>query len=759
MLFGKEFVAKYIEYCLPSLLASENLPLVADEHSVNYTIYCPLSDFREIAESKVFEKICSIGGSIKINHKIISNNYLENDPSGHHLAWQDSISQIAGKNECVIFIIPDNVFSSNCVSRWVKLLEHGYTHILAPSPYTLEESAIKTIDSYKNNSLSKIEINQEDILNIYKNNIHPLSSCMEVGQTIVTTHPEHRIRVCKNSLFIRTITSNPMVIDFSKREKKIVVDQIRSLSLEPLKKYSKFGFLLNKSIKEKFNYGPWLNSFLNEDCAVEFQYEHKIQFNEKNIRYTLTRSGDRFYRWSLSVRALHKLAKELKSEGCLISSCLLLELMRYQPVKMHELFNEAICIVCPKDKIINEEVKYKLLLLLQKNNHNEIILMIENFFIKNDEEKDNASIFFGIGKLKRLKLDYKSVYIVEETNIPKWSKVEVYITDQIAINWMEKDDNLIKNTPIKFDTAETLKKWFYNAFPKIIPVFVATFLLFEKFVPDILVPDRYLKIKYRIGSYKDKHGQHSLNDKINERATNIIKIYFNALFGQYQKIIMLKSTYFTSYKIIKLFILNYVRQRVSEMIKVAICSFTPNLETSKVYEQSSEDYNKNMTFISWNVLNLKRIMRGESVAHSHDYIETFVIKNIFEKYDEMLVVRNNIPEEEKIAIAVTFLSYDVSRDHALEYISNIIKKNPTIELNSRIKELLIRAALVAARVYTQLDNIKFSEECYSYALTIGDGDAVTSKDRLNFKKQKIVFPNSFEILYNSYVYLPKQIFK
>ncbi len=84
-------------------------------------------------------------------------------------------------------VIPDNVFSNNCLSKWIQLIEDGYTQILAPSPYTLEESAVTIINGYKSSIKESIDLYQHDILNIYKNFDLPV----EEGQLVVKEIESH----------------------------------------------------------------------------------------------------------------------------------------------------------------------------------------------------------------------------------------------------------------------------------------------------------------------------------------------------------------------------------------------------------------------------------------------------------------------------------------------------------------------------------------------------------------------------------------
>jgi len=760
ILFGKEFVTKYINYCLPSLLAKENLPAVIGKHSVNYTIYCPLSDFNIIKESQIFKKIRSLGNNgINFKHHNIPNNYIENDPSGHHFAWQDSMSEAAKKNECVIFIIPDNVFSNNCLSKWMQLIEDGYTQILAPSPYTLEESATTIINGYKSSIKESIDIYQQDILNIYKNNIHPLSSCMEVGQTVVNTHPEHRINIKDKKIIIRTITSNPLVINFSKKEKKIAVDQIRSISLEPLRKYSKFGIFLPKTIREKFNYGPWLNSFLNEDSAVEFQYKHNIEFNENGISYDLSKSSDKFYKWALSINELHKLTKELESNGCLISACIVIEMMRYKPMQIQKLYDKSLCIVCPKDKLINVKTKNKILSLLQNYHHNELIELMENFFIKKNKENIEESIFFGSGKLKRLKINYKSIYILEEVNSSKWTKVGIYFTDEIKINNTEKNNKIInKDKKIKSESRNKIKRLLVHVFKKIISTTVVWIIIFGKFIPNTRTFSKQLNILYRVNRYKNQYGEDKLNEKINEYLTSKYKFYLYKIYSKYLKLKDMINNIRNSHRLAKLNISNEIKFKTRQLIMSTINIFSVPIIKTKNEKQSEEVYNQNMMFISLEILKFSRIKRGCNEAKSYNFIDDVVIKNIFEKYNNLLFENKKISEENKLALAITLLNNEISRSHGLQFINNLMTKKSNNEFNGINKDLLLRAVIAAARVYIILNKSEFAEKCYIFALALGRGNAITSKDRVILRGKNIIFPDSFETLYNTHSYLPKQIF-
>lgn len=145
--WGADYTKLFLEYCLPSQLAPNNLPFLVKENqgSIRYWIYTTREDAVAIRQSAAFERLCGM-----METKII---YLEEiDTYGKHnrgtmtLCHAHAIDFANQHDYSLIFIWPDTIFSHNAFATLFNLAKSGKKNVLCGSLTAKTSSFLEEFD-------------------------------------------------------------------------------------------------------------------------------------------------------------------------------------------------------------------------------------------------------------------------------------------------------------------------------------------------------------------------------------------------------------------------------------------------------------------------------------------------------------------------------------------------------------------------------------------------------------------------------------
>src|SRR6185312_942562 len=130
--WGNQFRATFTDFCLPSLLADQNIPTVKNRRESRFVVVTTPADWAEFTRHPIFERLS----------RLIETVYVELDvPPGPLSRGQSQLLSSVGHKyatdiafrdaACAMIVAPDVIFSNGSVATLQRNAEQGRAMVLA----------------------------------------------------------------------------------------------------------------------------------------------------------------------------------------------------------------------------------------------------------------------------------------------------------------------------------------------------------------------------------------------------------------------------------------------------------------------------------------------------------------------------------------------------------------------------------------------------------------------------------------------------
>lgn len=174
--WGKKYVEKYLQYSLPSQLASENLPIFSNTNKLTaiYHFYTTKSDKKTLSNSPLFADLSSYVDVLF--HDI--NDLPTNDGQPYQYfilnrCQEDNIRIAAQNNDAMIFLFPDIIIANGTILFLCDKLVAGYQLVLTGNLRVVEETIQKELDHARLNSECTIDLTGDEFCRLAIKHAHP----------------------------------------------------------------------------------------------------------------------------------------------------------------------------------------------------------------------------------------------------------------------------------------------------------------------------------------------------------------------------------------------------------------------------------------------------------------------------------------------------------------------------------------------------------------------------------------------------------
>ena len=328
VVWGCEFVERFVRLAVPSLMARGNLPDLARRHSVVYDIYAPAEDIQRITSHAAFAGLARVV-EIRFHSFALSEIDAENSMS-HWDVWRWAVEATRKDDAYVILVAPDHVFCRGTLQRWAELLEQGYLAIFCTGFQVVAETFTEEITKRFGNN-SPIELSRAELLELMFRHLHPIKISMFRNSPRWIAHPEWHLRAIPGQGLLQRILASHayafhpgrirMSESFCPIEQfdRIAFEPSSFLGVEPLLKY--LGLYLRPWRMDDSSlsyYGVWADRFMSAVSLRETKiaYEFSISSAIPEIARRREQLGGDFYLGQLrSSRALVRFWRALQDAG------------------------------------------------------------------------------------------------------------------------------------------------------------------------------------------------------------------------------------------------------------------------------------------------------------------------------------------------------------------------------------------------------------------------------------------------------------
>ncbi len=233
--WGDPYVDKMLKYLVPSLLAQDNIPSIADKYEVYFWVHCDKSSYNKIISANI---ISELGRYTKIKYDVIPDSIYDGLTSIYSsykvrivqrilgqrteykyymLGTVQNIAMLTAKKNRALFsfFMPDFLFSDKSIVNMSNLIDQGHKAILAGAFRSSTEGiASKVLNRSKNNILA---ISGHDLSDIVAKTMH------KAAQVRIVSNQNRNLNLCpqfiftyENEIVVRALHSHPLLVDFAK---------------------------------------------------------------------------------------------------------------------------------------------------------------------------------------------------------------------------------------------------------------------------------------------------------------------------------------------------------------------------------------------------------------------------------------------------------------------------------------------------------------------------------------------------------------
>lgn len=216
VVWGNEFIDKFINYALPTFLAQGNLPKVAKRRNCQFVIVTSSSDRLTIVNDRIFKELSTV-----MNVEFIELDFdrLQLLPHlkmslGHRL----SCEYVARRNGYCIFLGPDYLLSNGSLDYLDRCAAAGARAVLLPGFRLIEEEVRATIiRNYIDSDTHVITIDPRNMVKLILSHVHPEMKSYMVDSKSFSYCPNYVVWPLPSlkSLLVHAFHLHPLLLDLS----------------------------------------------------------------------------------------------------------------------------------------------------------------------------------------------------------------------------------------------------------------------------------------------------------------------------------------------------------------------------------------------------------------------------------------------------------------------------------------------------------------------------------------------------------------
>lgn len=243
--WGDPYVDKMIKYLIPSLLAPNNIPAIANTYTIFLWVHCDQRSYDQLNSSVV---VASLGKYISVKYDIIPPNVYNKFERLNKSVLLRVVQKILGyrvefkyyllgslqniamltaqKNRALFsFFMPDFLFSDKSLSNMSELMRDGYKAILGGAFRSAAHELDMHLINLRHNDV--LLVTGEDLSRIVVKTMHKAATVRIVSNqnTNLNLCPQF-IFAYPNEVVVRALHSHPLLVNFGKVETAIYFDYL-----------------------------------------------------------------------------------------------------------------------------------------------------------------------------------------------------------------------------------------------------------------------------------------------------------------------------------------------------------------------------------------------------------------------------------------------------------------------------------------------------------------------------------------------------
>ncbi len=332
VVWGTWHVDQYLNVNLPTLIASDNLPVFAKGGNVVYRIFTTEADRATLRAAPAFKTLESL---LPVRFEIVAPSTVADPIEMHHRLWSKAIEE-AGRAGCmVLFIPPDVIWSNGAFAHTGEVLDRGAKAMFMTYLRVISETSVpEVLRSAHRETDAGLALSPRELMEIGVRHVHPLMLVYLRDSKHFPIHPEFLmwtvpgegvlLRLLARELFAfdpNRVKLSPQALperitDWSEIHLVTDSDELFALSLAPLWKDT--DWYLERSKFDPLEVARW---WLIYDSPVnDYLVQRPLRFHTGIEREDLWRRAERASAFCVqqlrATREIVRVSRELAHIGC-----------------------------------------------------------------------------------------------------------------------------------------------------------------------------------------------------------------------------------------------------------------------------------------------------------------------------------------------------------------------------------------------------------------------------------------------------------
>ena len=325
VVWGQEFVTRFLDITLRSLASENNLPALAAAYDVTYEIVAPDDDIAWLKQQRVYQAIAQ---RMNFQFRSFSSSDIDmNNSMSHWVLWNQAIERAKKDDVYIVTIGADHIFADGAMMRWAELFAQGYLAIYCPGMQVVAETVSEELNETFGASPA-VTLPRDAMITLMFRHFHPVMLTMCRSSPRCMAHPEFHLRlVPERGMVQRNMTSHAvafhpgriaMTENFCPREQfdKVAYEPSWFLSAEPFLKYLNL-YLRPWRMDDATlsHYGVWGNGFFLQANLIESTYTYHYALASGSMPDEVLRrerfGADRYVAQMKAARSIYRLWRTL----------------------------------------------------------------------------------------------------------------------------------------------------------------------------------------------------------------------------------------------------------------------------------------------------------------------------------------------------------------------------------------------------------------------------------------------------------------
>jgi hypothetical protein len=234
VVWGREFVERFVRGTLRSLASPNNLPALAANFDLVYELIAPQVDIDYVKAHPAYR---ALADRVRFSFFPLRSGHIDMANSmSHWVLWNEAIERAKRDDAYVITVAADHIFADGAMRRWATLFEQGYLAVYCPGMQVVAE----TIEAELVRDFGQepaLTLPRDEMIALMFRHFHPVMLAMCRASPRWMAHPEFHLRgVLGSGIVQRIMTSHSVAFNparIAMTENFCPIEKLDQVAFEP----------------------------------------------------------------------------------------------------------------------------------------------------------------------------------------------------------------------------------------------------------------------------------------------------------------------------------------------------------------------------------------------------------------------------------------------------------------------------------------------------------------------------------------------